>query len=56
MKAALHVSMQEQNISKAELARRLGLDEKEARQHGTKVPALERALQALGKRVELVVV
>ena len=61
MKAALYVSMQEQNISKAELARRLGLDEKEARRmldpkHGTKVPALERALHALGKRVELVVV
>jgi len=61
MKAALYVSMQEQNVSKAELARRLGLDEKEARRmldpkHGTKVPALERALHALGKRVELVVV
>jgi len=61
MKAALYVSMQEQNVSKAELARRLGLDEKEARRmldprHGTKVPALERALHALGKRIELVVV
>ena len=61
MKAALYVSMQEQNVSKAELARRLGLDEKETRRmldpkHGTKVPALERALHALGKRVELVVV
>lgn len=61
MKAALYVSMREQNVSKAELARRLGLDEKEARRmldpkHSTKVPALERALHALGKRVELVVV
>ncbi|MDP2792879.1 MAG: type II toxin-antitoxin system HicB family antitoxin [Sulfurisoma sp.] len=61
MKAALYVSMREQNVSKAELARRLGLDEKEARRmldpkHGTKVPALERALHALGRRVELVVV
>jgi len=61
MKAALHVSMQEQNVSKAELARRLGLDEKEAMRmldpkHGTKVPALERALHALGKRIELVMV
>ncbi len=61
MKAALYVSMQEQNVSKAELARRLGLDEKETRRmldpkHGTKVPALERALHALGKRIELVVV
>lgn len=61
MKAALYVSMQEQNVSKAELARRLGLDEKETRRmldpkHGTKVPALERALHALGKRIELAVV
>lgn len=61
MKAALYVSMREQNVSKAELARRLGLDEKEARRmldpkHGTKIPALERALHALGRRVELVVV
>lgn len=61
MKAALFASMREQNISKAELARRLGLDEKEARRmldprHGTKVPTLERALHALGKRIELVVV
>lgn len=61
MKAALYVSMREQNVSKADLARRLGLDEKEARRmldpkHGTKVPTLERALHALGKRVELVVI
>jgi len=61
MKAALYVSMREQNVSKAELARRLGLDEKEARRmldpkHVTKVPALERALHAPGKRIELVVV
>ena len=61
MKAALYVSMREQNVSKAELARRLGLDEKQARRmldpkHETKVPALERALHALGKRIELVVV
>lgn len=60
MKAALYLTMREQNVSKSELARRLGLDEKEARRmldpkHGTKVPALERALHALGKRVELVV-
>jgi antitoxin HicB len=61
MKAAVYVSMREQNVSKAELAGRLGLDEKETRRmldpkHGTKVPALERALHALGKRIELVVV
>lgn len=61
MKAALYIAMREQNVSKTDLARRLGLDEKEARRmldpkHGTKVPALERALHALGRRVELVVV
>ena len=44
-----------------EAARRLGLDEKEARRmldprHGTKVSTLERALHLLGKRVELVVI
>jgi antitoxin HicB len=60
MKAALYITMREQNVSKSELARRLGLDEKEVRRmldpkHGTKAPALERALHALGKRVELVV-
>lgn len=61
MKAALYVSMLEQNVTKAELARLLGLDEKETRRmlnpkHRTKVPALERALHVLGKRVEIVVV
>jgi len=60
MKAALYVAMREQGVNKSELARRLGLDEKEARRmldpkHVTKVPALEKALHALGKRVELVV-
>lgn len=60
MKAALYLAMRDQNVSKTELARRLGLDEKETRRmldprHGTKVPALERALHVLGKRVELVV-
>ena len=61
MKAALYITMREQGVSKSDLARRLGLDEKEARRmldpkHGTKVPAIERALHALGKRVELTVV
>lgn len=60
MKAALYIAMREQGVSKSELARRLGLDEKEARRilnprHTTKVPTLERALHALGKRVEVVV-
>jgi antitoxin HicB len=61
MKAALHLVMREQGISKSELARRLGVDEKEARRmldpgHGTKVPSLEHALRILGKRPELRVV
>jgi antitoxin HicB len=60
MKAALYQAMREQGVTKAELARRMALDEKEARRmldprHTTKVPTLERALHVLGKRVELVV-
>src|SRR3989304_337447 len=43
-------------ISKSELARRLGKDEKEVRRildpkHPTKLPALTAALRALGKRL-----
>jgi antitoxin HicB len=58
MKAALYLTMREQGINKSELARRLGVDEKEARRmldpkHSTKVPALEHALHILGKRPEL---
>lgn len=60
MKAALYLTMQEQGVSKADLARRMQLDEKETRRmlnpkHATKVPTLERALHALGKRVEVVI-
>lgn len=58
LKAALYVAMQEERASKSELARRLHVDEKEARRildprYGTKLPTLERALHALGKRVEV---
>lgn len=61
MKADLYVATRAQNVAKAELARRLGIDENETRRmldprHGTKVHTIERALHALGKRVELVVV
>jgi antitoxin HicB len=47
-------------ISKAELARRLGKDEKEVRRildprHATKLPALMQALRALGKRLVVAV-
>ena len=60
MKAALYQTMREQGVSKSDLARRMALNEKEARRmldprHSTKVPTLERALRVLGKRVELVV-
>ena len=58
MKAALHLAMRERGITKSELARRLGVDEKEVRRlldprHGTRLPTMERALAALGKQVEL---
>jgi antitoxin HicB len=58
MKVALYLAMREQGVNKSELARRLGVDEKEARRmldpkHSTKIPALERALHLLGKRPEL---
>jgi antitoxin HicB len=58
LKAALYLAMQEHGISRSELARRLGVDEKEARRmldpyHPTKAERLERALSVLGKQVEL---
>lgn len=61
MKTAVYLAMKEQGLSKSDLARRMDLDEKEARRildpkHSTKVPTLERALHVLGKRVEVVVV
>lgn len=60
LKAAVYVSMGEQRVSKSELARRMRVHEKEARRmldpkHPTKVPTLERALAALGKRAEIAV-
>lgn len=60
MKAAIYLAMAEQGVSKSDLARRMQLDEKEARRildprHATRVGTLERALHALGKRAEVVV-
>lgn len=60
LKAAVFLAMREQNVSKVELARRMQVDEKETRRmldpkHPTKVPTLERALAALGRRAELAV-
>jgi antitoxin HicB len=61
LKAAVYLSMREQKVSKSELARRMHVHEKEARRmldprHPTKVPTLERALAALGRRAEVEVV
>jgi len=58
VKLALNDSMAAAGISNAELARRMGCDEKAVRRlrdvlHGSKMPLLEAALRALGKRVEV---
>ena len=54
-KAAIYLAAREAHIKKTELAKALGIDEKEARRifdprHNTKLETLERALRALGKR------
>jgi len=59
LKAAVYIAMREQKVSKSELARRMHVNEKETRRmldprHPTKVPTLERALAALGRRAEIV--
>lgn len=58
LKAALYLSMREHGITRVELARRLRIDEKEARRmldphHATKADRLERALAVLGHHAEL---
>jgi antitoxin HicB len=58
LKAAVHVALRDSGVSKSELARRMQVDEKEARRmldprHPTKVPTLERALAVLGRRAEI---
>ncbi len=58
LKAALYLTMRECGITRVELARRLGIDEKEARRmldpyHATKADRLERALAVLGRYAEL---
>jgi antitoxin HicB len=57
-KAALYLAMKEAAISKSELARSLQIDEKEVRRlldphHPSKLPRMEEALRALGKRIVL---
>jgi antitoxin HicB len=58
LKAALYLAMREAGITRVELARRLHIDEKEARRmldphHATKAERLEHALAMLGKHAEL---
>jgi len=55
-KAALYLALREANITKGDLAARLGCDEKEVRRlldprHPSKPPRLQRALAQLGKRL-----
>ena len=57
-KAALYIAVRETGISKSELARRLGMDEKEIRRmlsprHQTKLPRIEQALSALGYQLSI---
>lgn len=56
VKAALYMAVRESGIKNAELARRLGADEKEVRRlldphHRSKLPRLEAALKALGRKL-----
>jgi len=60
-KAALYEAMREAKVNKTELARRLGVDEKEVRRmldpgHSSKIPRIAHALHVLGKRLQLSVV
>ncbi len=58
LKAAVYLAVREAGITNSELARRMHLDEKEARRildphHPTKLPRIEAALSAMGRRVTL---
>jgi antitoxin HicB len=58
LKAAVYLAVRDAGISNSELARRMRLDEKEARRildphHPTKVPRIEAALAVLGRHVRL---
>jgi len=55
-KASLYLAMRQAGVTRSGLARRLGVDEKEVRRmlnprHPTKLPRIERALAALGRRL-----
>ena len=56
VKAALYVAMKDAGISKVQLAKRLGVDEKEVRRlldphYGSKLPRIAQAVEALGRRL-----
>lgn len=56
VKAALYIVMREQNRNNSWLAKKLNVNEKEARRmldpyHATKLPRMDEALQALGKNM-----
>ena len=55
-KSALYVAMREAQVSNVELAKRLGVDDKEVRRlldphYASKLPGIARAVAALGKRL-----
>ena len=55
-KAALYTAMREAGITKVQLARQLGIDEKEVRRlldphYASKLPRIAQAIQLLGKRL-----
>jgi antitoxin HicB len=55
-KAALFVAMRQAGISKVQLAKRLGVDEKEVRRlldphYGSKLPRIAKAIRLLGQRL-----
>jgi antitoxin HicB len=55
-KAALYLAMKETGITNAQLARKLGCDEKQVRRmldprHATKLPRIKEALDVFGKRL-----
>jgi antitoxin HicB len=58
LKAAVYLAVRDAGITNSELARRLRLDEKEARRildphHPTKLPRIEAALAVLGRHVRM---
>ncbi|HEY9870750.1 MAG TPA: hypothetical protein V6D08_16410 [Candidatus Obscuribacterales bacterium] len=55
-KAALYVAMKEAGITNVQLAKKLGVDEKEVRRmldphYGSKLPRIAKAIRLLGKRL-----